>query len=337
MNKRITTALAATMVCALTFGLAGCEGQVPQTVAPSVKDNEIIDVTVAQEKQIRGKILDVLNQANEAKSADGLAARVSGSQLEIRTAQLNIAQYTQQDVTPLATIPSDVTQVVIPTDNAWPRYIFTVTTTTEDQQAKRLLVMRQESARQNYNLWAVARLREDVSLPGFAPAKQGNVMGDANDSNLVMTPKQAVQRYADVLQNNTNSKYAGSFEDDQFRQSLVKQQEESQKGVTQNKGTQQEVFAPVVDQIAVMRSPRGGDLVVAQINSEWTRSMSEGRESLPGSPNEDALFKMTNQKATSSLKATYVNVVAIFVPLAGSDQKVTVVAGDRQAVKVEAQ
>lgn len=63
-----------------------------------------------------------------------------------------------------------------------------------------------------------------------------------------------MQRYADVLQNNTNSKYAGSFEDDQFRQSLVKQQEESQKGVTQNKGTQQEVFAPVVDQIAVMRS-----------------------------------------------------------------------------------
>ncbi len=46
MNKRITTALAATMVCALTLGLAGCEGQVPQTVAPSVKDNEIIDVTV---------------------------------------------------------------------------------------------------------------------------------------------------------------------------------------------------------------------------------------------------------------------------------------------------
>ena len=43
MNKRITTALAATMVCALTLGLAGCEGQVPQTVAPSVKDNEIID------------------------------------------------------------------------------------------------------------------------------------------------------------------------------------------------------------------------------------------------------------------------------------------------------
>lgn len=33
MNKRITTAPVATMVCALTLGLAGCEGQVPQTVA----------------------------------------------------------------------------------------------------------------------------------------------------------------------------------------------------------------------------------------------------------------------------------------------------------------
>lgn len=76
MNKRITTATAATMVCALTLGLAGCEGQVPQTVAPSVKDNEIIDVTVAQEKQIRGKILDVLNGERGEKRRRARRARV---------------------------------------------------------------------------------------------------------------------------------------------------------------------------------------------------------------------------------------------------------------------
>ena len=335
MNKRITTALAATMVCALTFGLAGCEGQVPQTVAPSVKDNEIIDVTVAQEKQIRGKILDVLNQANEAKSADGLAARVSGSQLEIRTAQLNIAQYTQQDVTPLATIPSDVTQVVIPTDNAWPRYIFTVTTTTEDQQAKRLLVMRQESARQNYKLWAVARLLEDVSLPGFAPAKQGNVMGDANDSNLVMTPKQAVQRYADVLQNGSKSQYASKFADDLLRQELANTTAKVQEGMQRNNGTQEQKFTAVPEQMWVMRAADGaGDLVVGRINGEWTRKAGDGRESRPASDDEKALFN--SDKYTSTMKVTYVNVVALYIPLASSGEQITAVGADRQPVKVEA-
>ena len=335
MNKRITTALAATMVCALTLGLAGCEGQVPQTVAPSVKDNEIIDVTVAQEKQIRGKILDVLNQANEAKSADGLAARVSGSQLEIRTAQLNIAQYTQQDVTPLATIPSDVTQVVIPTDNAWPRYIFTVTTTTEDQQAKRLLVMRQESARQNYKLWAVARLLEDVSLPGFAPAKQGNVMGDANDSNLVMTPKQAVQRYADVLQNGSKSQYASKFADDLLRQELANTTAKVQEGMQRNNGTQEQKFTAVPEQMWVMRAADGaGDLVVGRINGEWTRKAGDGRESRPASDDEKALFN--SDKYTSTMKVTYVNVVALYIPLASSGEQITAVGADRQPVKVEA-
>ena len=335
MNKRITTALAATMVCALTLGLAGCEGQVPQTVAPSVKDNEIIDVTVAQEKQIRGKILDVLNQANEAKSADGLAARVSGSQLKIRTAQLNIAQYTQQDVTPLATIPSDVTQVVIPTDNAWPRYIFTVTTTTEDQQAKRLLVMRQESARQNYKLWAVARLLEDVSLPGFAPAKQGNVMGDANDSNLVMTPKQAVQRYADVLQNGSKSQYASKFADDLLRQELANTTAKVQEGMQRNNGTQEQKFTAVPEQMWVMRAADGaGDLVVGRINGEWTRKAGDGRESRPASDDEKALFN--SDKYTSTMKVTYVNVVALYIPLASSGEQITAVGADRQPVKVEA-
>ena len=335
MNKRITTALAATMVCALTLGLAGCEGQVPQTVAPSVKDNEIIDVTVAQEKQIRGKILDVLNQANEAKSTDGLAARVSGSQLEIRTAQLNIAQYTQQDVTPLATIPSDVTQVVIPTDNAWPRYIFTVTTTTEDQQAKRLLVMRQESARQNYKLWAVARLLEDVSLPGFAPAKQGNVMGDANDSNLVMTPKQAVQRYADVLQNGSKSQYASKFADDLLRQELANTTAKVQEGMQRNNGTQEQKFTAVPEQMWVMRAADGaGDLVVGRINGEWTRKAGDGRESQPASDDEKALFN--SDKYTSTMKVTYVNVVALYIPLASSGEQITAVGADRQPVKVEA-
>ena len=70
-----------------------------------------------------------------------------------------------------ATIPKDIAQTVIPTDDGWPRSVFTITTTTEDQQSKRLLVFDQESAQQNYKLMAMARLFEGcllyTSLSGF--------------------------------------------------------------------------------------------------------------------------------------------------------------------------
>ena len=62
-----------------------------------------------------------------------------------------------------ATIPKDIAQTVIPMDDGWPRSVFTITTTTEDQQSKRLLVFDQESAQQNYKLMAMARLFEAPS------------------------------------------------------------------------------------------------------------------------------------------------------------------------------
>ena len=79
---------------------------------------------------------------------------------------------------------------------------------------------------------------------------------------------------------------------------------------------------------------KGGDLVVAQINSEWTRSAGAGRESQPASDAEKALFG--NGKATSTMKTSYVNVIALYVPPANSGQKITAVGSERQPVKVEA-
>ena len=107
-----------------------------------------------------------------------------------------------------------------------------------------------------------------------------------------------------------------------------------QKAMELNEGTQQQTFEPVNGAISVMRSADGGDLVVAQINSEWTRSAGAGRESQPASDAEKALFG--NGKATSTMKTSYVNVIALYVPPANSGQKITAVGSERQPVKVEA-
>ena len=68
--------------------------------------------------------------------------------------------------------------------------------------------------------------------------------------------------------------------------------------------------------------------------AESGRSAGSGRESQPASDAEKALFG--DGQATSTMKTTYVNVVALYVPPANSDAKITAVGSERQPVRVEA-
>lgn len=333
MNNRFAKIGACILAAGLSISLAACEGQVPQASAPTSSSTASPDLTQTQEKRIRLRILEALDKANEAKDPKGLEDYIDGPQLQIRTSELNIAKESG-DLDNKTTIPKDITQTVIPTDSGWPRSVFTITTTTADQQSKRLLVMSQDTAGSNYKLWGVARLFQGAQLPKFAVPTIGSQMGDASDTGLVFTPQNAVSHYADVLQKGTSSEYAADFTSDYFQQDLAKLEQTVQQGMEANNGTQQQTFSAVPGSIKIMRSSDGGDLVVAQIDSVWTRTAGQGRESLPASDDEKALFGKT--KATSTIKVTYVNVIAMYVPPAGEGQKVSAVGAERQAVKVEA-
>ena len=294
MNKPlngVAAVAALALSLALLPGLSACEGQVPQarrtepqstaTTAPAP------NLTPAQEARIRKNIGAVLDQANEAKDPAGLDQRVSGPQLEIRTSELTIARATGQ-LDPKTTIPTTIAQTVIPGDPGWPRSVFSITTTTQDQQSKRLKA----------------------------------------------TPVEAVRRYADLLQNPQGSKYAKEFAQDDFRNSLGTLTQVVQQGIEANKGSQSQTFTPAQGQLRVMHSSDGGDLVVARIDSVWTRQAGEGRESSPASDAETALFGQG--KPTSTMKVTYVNVIALYVPSADSHEPIRAVGAEREPIKVEA-
>ena len=138
-----------------------------------------------------------------------------------------------------------------------------------------------------------------------------------------------------MLQNGSKSQYASKFADDLLRQELANTTAKVQEGMQRNNGTQEQKFTAVPEQMWVMRAADGaGDLVVGRINGEWTRKAGDGRESQPASDDEKALFN--SDKYTSTMKVTYVNVVALYIPLASSGEQITAVGADRQPVKVEA-
>lgn len=333
MRSRITKLLAAVAALGLTLGLGACEGRIPEPPAAPADVDQIPDLTEEQESKIRASILETLDQASQNMSGDGLSARVTGPMLDVRNSAITVGKATG-GLDKTNTIPSDMMQTVIPIDSGWPRTVYTITTTTEDQQSQRLLVFTQDSPRQNYKLWGVARLFAGAQLPRFTVPEIGTQMGLPNDTGLVATPQEAVERYADVLQNGANSEFADQFADDSLRQTIASVAQTVQEGMERNNGTQTQTFTVVPDAIKIMRSSDGGDLVVAQINSEWTRAAGDGRESLPASDEEQALFG--DGTATSTMKVTYVNIVALYVPPEDSGEQITAVGAERKPIKVEA-
>lgn len=339
-QKRKTTPLtrvaAAVVGVGMIFGLSACDTPVPQTdqkVSGSQSSTSVPNITEAQEKKIETRILESLSAADKAKSAENLSDTVEGPELAIRTSQLKVVKSTGKADSKME-IPRSIRQTVLPVATGWPRSVYTITTTTQDQQSERLLVLNQASARSNYKLWGLVRLFSGISLPKFPIPTIGTKIGTLNDSNLAASPEKALTMYADVLQNGSKSKSASQFKDDQFRDTLTDLTESVEKGVQANKGSQSQTFTADVNNAKIMRTADGGDLVVAQIDSVWQRSAGEGRESQPASDAEKALYG--KKTYTSKMKVTYVNVVALYIPSASSKAKIQAVGAERQPTKVEA-
>ena len=181
-RKAVSLGAAGLALC-MCVTLGACEGQLPEPVQATASASASPNLTTEQEKAIRKQLLEAIEQCNNAKSADGLDRAMSGPELEIRRSELAVAQKTG-NLDPKTDIPDAITQTIIPTDSGWPRSVFTITTTTQDQQSKRLLVFDQESARQNYKLWGVARLFQGVQMPKFTVPQIGAQMGTDNDEAL---------------------------------------------------------------------------------------------------------------------------------------------------------
>lgn len=325
--------LACCLSVAALMGMSACEGQVPKVARSSAPPVQQPDLTPKQEEAVRAKIGQVLDKANGSKDPSGLEERVTGPQLQIRSSELAIAKVTGQ-LNPKTTIPDKIAQTVIPGESGWPRSVFAVTTTTEDLQSNRLLVLTQDSARENYKLWGVARLFQKAELPKFPVETIAAQMGRPDDKGLKVTPAEAVNHYADLLQNPESSKFADDFAPDDFRKSMASLTDTVRRGMEANHGSQSQTFTPADGQIRVMRSSDGGDLAVAQINAVWTRQAGEGRQSLPASDSEKALFG--DGHATSTMRVSYVIVVALYIPGSSSAEKIRAVGAEWQPVKVEA-
>ncbi|MFB8229142.1 hypothetical protein [Cellulosimicrobium sp. NPDC055967] len=312
--------------------LAACSAPLPTPQPDPTQDPPPPVLSEAQETEVLDAVASALAAASEANDPAQLDARVTGPALAIRTSQLAVAA-ARGNADLVTELPTEAQQVVIPTTQTWPRTSYAVSVQPESLQTPRLSVLEQAGARDPYQLWAWVRLLPGVTMPSFADPSIGSEAVAPDDSSLLVTPTDAVAQYADVLNLGTGSGFVGTFEDDSFRTLLAERAQAWATALEPAAGAYALTFTPNADeQVRSVRTADGGALVVGAMTSQETMTAEEGAQVPPDTETIKALYG--GAAPTNVLKVGYVDVVALYVPPAGSEEKIRVVGNEHVATSV---
>jgi hypothetical protein len=330
---RLRRRLAGTALAAVALlGLGACADPVPEPrpdAAPAVPPPAL---TVAQSTNVLSQVGEVLAAGDAALDPAGLPERLTGPALAIRTAEYVRATATAGQRPPVS-LPMSAQTTIVPDTDVWPRTQMVVTVQPDDLQAPLLLVLQQNGPREQYQLWGWARLGPSVQMPATADPTVGSEPVAADDTSLVLSPAEAVAQYADVLTNGDASAYAASFPADFFRTALTQARDQTTASL-QAVATVAETVAPVDGQVTALRTADGGAIVVGQLSTVTTVTLSQGSITL-NDPFDAALAGKPS--VTSNLVRTWTDVVAMYVPPAGATTPVQVLAAEHARTAVSGQ
>ncbi len=323
------TALTAGLLAA-SLALSACAVE-PPTPSP---DAAVEGPTLTRDgySNVLAEVNAALTAASEAKDPELLKSRVTGPALTVRTSQLQVAAKIGN--TDLVTyLPAEYEQFMVSTQTEWPRTAFAITTPTDNLGPQRMLVLTQDSARAPYKLWGWVQLRPGITMPQFADIKLGSEILAPDDASLKISPQDVIGQYADVLTHGAESAFAGAFEsgeEDPFRiliASLVTAHLAPgalDPNDPQIQGTYTWSFTPTPDTpVKAIRTADGGAVVFGALNGTETMGVVQGATIGPDGVTANALFG--DLQRTNRVVSGFSDMVALFVPPAGSDQPVKLV------------
>jgi hypothetical protein len=291
-------------------------------------------VSASQERRILDSVSAVLTGADQASEARSLAARVSGPALALREAELKVAGApgNKKVLTDLTIEPQ---QLILPSDQGWPRSSFAITKQPKDGSTPVLAAFEQASAREQYKLWSYVRLVPGVTMPQFAEEGLGSAAVPADDTSLKVAPEAVAQQYASVLNVGDRSKHAGSFPDDDYLRQRLRQSGRDQVAEIEKKdgeGSFKVEFEPTEDPVKAVRTVDGGAMVLVALQSQETLRAEEGWKLAPGSPSAKALWG--DAEGTDVMEVSYRDTIALYVPPADSAGQVSLLGFHRVAFAV---
>lgn len=328
-------AVAATAAAALLGGVAVAGPAVAvQPVSPSpgeassqVPDDAELPYPVVVEGQldrILGQVAETVSEADEAQDAAALEPRVAGAALTLRA--LNYRNRGLDDsLQPAAPVSAqEVLSVVAPRSAAFPRTLM-VATQGEGEATPQLLVLRQDSAREQYRLIHQAPLTPGASVDGFTLDQSGaQTIDPADGEGLLLSAEAALDRMANTFMGNEEA--AASV----VENPLIAGVRDYQRSVIEGAEDATVSFNRQLEaaETTALRLPDGSAMVFGTVDANVNSRAAEEGATVIASDLVAAVAGEDSTETTTAVYMRYREQYAVHVPAEGQGEQIALVGFD---------
>ncbi len=289
-------------------------------------------VLAGQLERILGAVASTVADADAAADAERLAPRVDGAALDLRTGSYAVRAKDAKAAVPVPVAADPVLLDMIPTDAEWPRTIVALTQS-DDNPVPQALLLVQETPRENYKLTSAVQMLPGSKFPSPpAPGASGPVPLD-DAGALAKAPQDAVASIADFLTKPTGAN-AGTFEENSFSEAIT----EFQAGVVADPGNKAAnitfTHQAQGERTQALQTGDGGAMVFGYLTHTYASVPKGAGDSIDL---KGTVYRSLTGKDTSGkgIDVNYGEAVMMYVPPAGSDDKIRVIGAAQQLLSAK--
>jgi hypothetical protein len=289
-------------------------------------------VLAGQLERILAAVASTVADADAASDARRLAPRVDGAALDLRTGSYAVRAKDAQATAPVPVAAEPVLLDMIPTDADWPRTVVALTQS-DDNPVPQALLLVQETPRENYKLTSAVQMLPGSTFPS-PPAPGASAPVPLDDAGtLAKAPQDAVASIADFLTTPAGDN-AATFEENSFSEAIT----EFQAGVVADPGNKAATITfthrAQGERTQALPTGDGGAMVFGYLTHTYS--------SVPKGPGDTIDLKGTvYQSLTGSdasdkgIDVNYGEAVMLYVPPAGSDDRIRVTGAAQQLLSAK--
>lgn len=338
-SSRVTMAAAGVVAAAVVAGTgvaANATSPAPEpssdpsaAASPAAREQSAAPVLLdAQFRRILEQVSSAVDAGDAAKDAGQLAARVGGTELEVRTQNYKIRSQVGSYEARMPVRSTKLLTTVVTSDREWPRSVMAVTQG-DGNVVPQLLTLVQASPRENYKLVETNPLQPGTTFPSIS--RDGTETLAAGDkTGLLYSGEEAMAGLADRL-TSPESAYKDKLVEGEsspyIADTLSYQAEVVKAGENGNFSFTHKV---VPESTVVFRTADGGALVLGRINFGFEGTPKAAGDKL--TIGDDAAALAGGKETTTGMVLSFAESMAVYVPPAGSTDPMRLVAATRGLV-----
>jgi hypothetical protein len=278
----------------------------------------------AQLERILADIELVVSQADENLDRESIEARVDGPALQLRRFAYNLARRSEEGANIPTEIKTSPVQLFLPSaTDTWPRAVMVVT----GEEELQMLVLRQESVREQYKLYHYIDLLPGAAFPEVAAETVG-ANSIREDNRFLFASPLVIPDLVGELLNDGPSAPASLLLDPE--NDYIRDVSSVQRGLAETLSNANLNFAHALGDfsLVMLATADGGALVSMLMVDTYTIIPNEPGDAVAISGNE-ALLLGSSGSATG-IETRYGSMLLFHIPSGGAEARITLLGATQQ-------